>query len=388
MKTRLGLRYRGKSFGSVAGCVSHTGCLRGSQTNYGFPSSSSKRDFLSGSIAALGLSALSTLSVFAETKPPSAEAARSGKPQRIDVHYHIAPPAWSAALASRNVLQPAWKGWSPAKAVEDMDRDGVDLSIASITIPGVWFGDNESARRLARECNDFAAKLRSDYPARFGIFGALPLPDIDGSLAEIAYVLDTLKADGIGLLTSYGDKWLGDPAFDPVFAELNRRNALIYTHPTVADCCRNLISSLPPAVVEYGTDTSRAITQIVFGGTAKLYPDMRIIFSHAGGTLPFLVERLVVLARVPAASTRLPLGGPLAALRNFYYDTAQASMAPPIAALRQVTPLSHIIFGTDYPYRTAAEHVAELQESRLFTDEELRAVERDNALALLPGHPG
>jgi 6-methylsalicylate decarboxylase len=388
MKTRLGLRYRGKNFCSVVGCVSHTGCSHRSQTNCGFPSSSSKRDFLSGSIAALGLSALSTLSVFAETKPPSAEAAGSRKPRRIDVHYHIAPPGWSAALASRNVLQPAWKGWSPAKAVEDMDRDGVDLSIASITIPGVWFGDNESARRLARECNDFAAKLQSDYPARFGIFGVLPLPDIDGSLAEIAYVLDTLKADGIGLLTSYGDKWLGDPAFDPVFAELDRRKALIYTHPTVANCCRNLISSLPPAVVEYGTDTSRAITQIVFGGTAKLYPDMRIIFSHAGGTLPFLVERLVVLARVPQASTRLPLGGPLAALRNFYYDTAQASMAPPIAALRQVAPLSHILLGTDYPFRTAAEHVTELQESRLFTDEELRAVERDNALALLPGRPG
>jgi 6-methylsalicylate decarboxylase len=304
------------------------------------------------------------------------------------VHYHIAPSGWSAALASRNVLQPAWNGWSPAKAIDDMDRDGVDLSIASITIPGVWFGDNESARRLARECNVFAAKLRSDYPGRFGIFGVLPLPDIDGALAEISYVLDTLKADGIGLLTSYGDKWLGDPAFDPVFAELGRRKALIYTHPTVADCCRNLIPSLPPVVVEYGTDTSRAIAQIVFGGTAKRYPEMRIIFSHAGGTLPFLVERLVVLGRAPEVSRRLPTGGPLAALRNFYYDTAQASMAPPIAALRQVAPLSHILFGTDYPFRTAAEHVTELQESRLFTDEELRAVECDNALALLPRHPG
>lgn len=108
----------------------------------------------------------------------------------------------------------------------------------------------------SQECNDFAAKLRSDYPDRFGIFGVLPPPDIDGSLAEIKYVLDTLKADGIGLLTSCGDKWRGDPAFDPIFAELDRRKALIYTHSTVADCCRNLIPSLPPAVVEYGTDTS------------------------------------------------------------------------------------------------------------------------------------
>jgi predicted TIM-barrel fold metal-dependent hydrolase len=362
------------------------------ETNPGLLSSSfSRRGFLSGGIASLGLGVIAASeigrvsAVFAQPKAP---AVITAKPRRIDVHYHIAPSGWTAALTSRNVLQPAWSGWSVAKAVEDMDRDGVGLSITSITIPGVWFGDAESARRLARECNDFAAKLRSDYPGRFGIFGVLPLPDIDGSLAEIAYVMDTLKADGIGLLTSYGDKWLGDPAFEPVFVELNRRKALIYTHPTVANCCRNLVPGLAPAVVEYGTDTSRAIAGIVFGGTAKRYPDMRIIFSHAGGTLPFLVERLVVQARAPEASARLPSGGPLAALRNFYYDTAQASMAPPMAALRRVAPLSHILFGTDYPFRTAAEHVTELRQSHNFTAKELQAVERDNALALLPHHIG
>ena len=336
-----------------------------------------------GALAASEIGGVSP--VFAQPKSPSVIKA---KPHIVDVHYHIAPSGWSAALASHNVLQPAWSGWSVAKAVEDMDRDDVGLSIASITIPGVWFGDAENARRLARECNDFAAKMRSDYPGRFGIFGVLPLPDIDGSLAEIAYVMDTLKADGIGLLTSYGDKWLGDPAFEPVFAELNRRKALIYTHPTVANCCRNLVPGLPPAVVEYGTDTSRTISEIVFGGTAKRYPDMRIIFSHAGGTLPFLVERLVVQARAPEASARLPSAGPLAALRNFYYDTAQASMAPPMAALRRIAPISHILFGTDYPFRTAAEHVTELRQSRIFTAKELQAVERDNALALLPHHIG
>ena len=166
--------------------------------------------------------------------------------QRIDVHYHIAPPAWSDLLTQRHIMQPAWIGWSPQKAVEDMDRDGVKLSIVSITTPGVWYGNAEQARKLARQCNDFAAKMRQDHKGRFGIFAAIPLPDTDGSLREIAYALDELKADGIGLLTSYGDKWLGDPAFDPVFAELNRRNALVYTHPTVADCCRNLSIGLAP----------------------------------------------------------------------------------------------------------------------------------------------
>jgi 6-methylsalicylate decarboxylase len=335
----------------------------------------SRRDVLAGAAAAAA-------SVVLE---PAASALAQGRvgPRRIDVHYHIAPPGWSEALASRGIMQPAWNGWSVAKAVEDMDRDGIGLSITSITIPGLWFGDNDNARRLARDCNDFAAKMRSDHPGRFGIFGALPLPDVDGSLAEIAYALDVLKADGIGLLTSYGDKWLGDPAFEPVFAELNRRKALIYTHPNLANCCRNLIPTVPAAVVEYGSDTSRAISEIIFGGTAKRYPDMRIIFSHAGGTLPFLVERLVVQARAPGMAAQLP-DGPLAPLAKFYYDTAQAAMAPPMAALRKITAVSHILFGTDYPYRTAGEHVRELRQSGMFNARELQAVEHDNAVALLP----
>lgn len=377
----VGLRYRGWSF-VAANCT----CISGNEVsanNRRAPRVSiGRRNFLSRSAASLGLT---TLAAAAGTPLASAQ---TGKPRLIDVHYHIAPPDWSAALTKRNLLRPLWRNWSVAKAVEDMDRDGVDRSITSITTPGVGFGDKDAARRLARACNEFAAKMRSDHPQRFGMFAVLPLPDIDGSLAEIAYAMDTLKADGVGLLTSYGDKWLGDSTFDPVFAELNRRQVLIYTHPTAARCCRNLIPDIPEAVIEYGTDTSRAITEIVFGGTAKRYPGMRIIFSHAGGTLPFLVERLVVLQRSPEAASRLPKGGAISALRNFYYDTAQAAMAAPMAALRQVAPVSRILFGTDYPYRTAAEHVTELQQSHVFSPEELQAIERDNALALLPRSSG
>lgn len=301
--------------------------------------------------------------------------------RRIDVHYHIAPPAWAAVLGARQ-MQRAWNGWSPAKAVEDMDRDGVERAIVSITTPGVWRGDAASSRRLARECNDFAAKMRSDYPGRFGIFAAIPLPDTDGSLAEIAHALDTLKADGIGLLTSYGDKWLGDEAFATVFAELNRRKAVVYTHPTVADCCRNIATGVAPSLIEYGTDTSRAIAQIVFGGTARRFPDIRLIFSHAGGTVPFLIERFVIAARNKATAANVP-DGPEAALRRFYYDTAQAAMAAPMAALRTIVPVSQILFGTDYPYRSAAEHASELREARIFSAAEIAAIERDNALHLL-----
>ena len=268
-----------------------------------------------------------------------------------------------------------------------MDRDSVDRSITSITTPGVSFGDNNDAtRRLARACNEFAAKMRSDHPQRFGMFAVLPLPDIDGSLAEISYAMDTLKADGVGLLTSYGDKWLGDPAFDPVFAELNRRKVLIYTHPTAANCCRNLLPAIPEAVIEYGTDTSRAVTEIVFGGTAKRYPGMRIIFSHAGGTLPFLVQRFQFLPTVRKdLQARIP-EGVMHYLQSFYYDTASASTIYPLASLMKLVPSSQVVFGTDFPFLTAKATAAELRATNLFTAADLQAIERGNAERLMPNY--
>ena len=181
-----------------------------------------RRNFIVG-MAALGAGAALPGSAGAE-----ATAMEQPKPFRIDVHSHLSPPAWIAALAPKQMMLPVSATWSPAKHVEDMDRAGVAVSITSITTPGVWLGDAEASRRLARECNDYAARLMTDGKGRFGMFAVLPLPDVEGSLAEIAYALDTLKADGIGLLTSYGDKWLGDPVFDPVFAEINRRKAVVY----------------------------------------------------------------------------------------------------------------------------------------------------------------
>ena len=128
----------------------------------------------------------------------------------------------------------------PRKSIEDMDRGGVAAAVVSITNPGLWFGDAAVTRRLARACNDYGAKLVQDHPTRFGLFAAMPLPDVDATLKEIAYAYDTLKADGVGLLTSYGDTWLGNPAFRPVMEELNRRKAVVHVHPTAANCCRNL----------------------------------------------------------------------------------------------------------------------------------------------------
>jgi 6-methylsalicylate decarboxylase len=307
-----------------------------------------------------------------------AASASSGKGDRIDIHYHVAPPAWVNAMHRRNLMAPQWNGWSVAKAVEDMDRDGVARAIVSITLPGVWFGDSAEARSLARACNDYAARLRADHPARFGIFAAVPMPDIDGTLAEIAYALDELKADGIGFLTSYRDKWFGDPAFTPVMDELDRRHAIAYVHPTVADCCRGLTPNVHPMLIEYGADTTRAIAQTVFSGEAHQHPNLRLIFSHGGGAMPFVYQRFISHSRHPGTPPDA-----LAALRRFYYDTAAAAIAPPMLALRQVVPISQILFGTDYPYGSAGTVARQLRESGVFDAAEIAAIEHGNPEELL-----
>jgi predicted TIM-barrel fold metal-dependent hydrolase len=284
-------------------------------------------------------------------------------------------------LTPEGIIQPQITNWSVPRYLEDMDKAGVATAMTSITSPGLWFRDPAIARPLARSCNDYAAKLRADHPGRFGVFACLPLPDVDGSLREIEYALDTLKADGIFLFTSYDNKWLGDPAFDPVFAELNRRRVLIYTHPLAANCCRNLVTGLSDASIEFGTDTTRAIARYVFSGSAARYPDLRIIFSHAGGTMPFLMERFDLWSKTPPAPKDVPLGF-RAHARKFYYDIAQSSNAVSMTALKSVVPTNHILFGTDWPFRTALEHVESLHSNGVFTPAEIRGIERDHFMAL------
>ena len=212
----------------------------------------------------------------------------------------------------------------------------------------------------------------------------VPLTDIEGSLREIEYAFDVLKADGIGLMTSYGDKWLGDPSFLPVMEELNRRKALVHTHPTTANCCINLVRTQQPQMIEWGTDTTRTIADIVFSGNAQKFRDIRWIFSHAGGTMPFLIERFVRNPLlVPNAKPTVP-EGTLAELRRFYYDTAQTSNKSSMSALAAIIPVSQIMFGTDFPYCTSIEHVKGLRDAGVFTDAQLLDIERGNALKLLP----
>jgi predicted TIM-barrel fold metal-dependent hydrolase len=342
----------------------------------------SRRAFLSTASAALA-------GLFAAGSLGSALAQSSGAGGIIDVHHHVSPPSFITALNKYNLGERPMLDWTPARSIEDMDRAGVSLSITSITTPGVWFGARAEAARLARECNDYGAKLRADHPGRFGLFASLPLPNVDDSLKEIEYAFDHLKADGVGVMTSFGDKWLGDEAFTPIMAELNRRKAILYTHPTVANCCRNLMPDIHYSVVELSTDTTRAIANLVFSGTTTRFPDIRYIFSHAGGTMPFIYQRLTAYPNLDRALNlkkdiqgKVP-GGVLKALQSLYYDTAQAAHPMAMDPLAKLVSSKQILFGTDFPFRTAADHVKGLSGCG-FGGDDLQAIYRGNAVRLMP----
>ncbi|HEY3919536.1 MAG TPA: amidohydrolase family protein, partial [Stellaceae bacterium] len=209
-----------------------------------------------------------------------------------------------------------------------------------------------------------------------------PWPDVEGSLKETEYALDVLKADGICMFTSYGDKWLGHGDFNPLFEELNRRKAIVYVHPHAAACCFNLIPEVNESIIEYGTDTSRAIGSLVFTGAAARYPNIQWIWSHAGGTMPFLIERFVNLAKIPHYKAALP-NGLMHELKRFYYDTAQAANGSALQCLKSVAGAGQIVFGTDYPYRLSIEHADGLAGAG-FDKNELLGIDNRNALRLLP----
>ena len=335
----------------------------------------SRRDLLSGFAAVAVGTALPARPAMAQAQvKPAANAGR------IDVHRHFVPPGYlidpkRAYLNDRSTIP---------RQLEDMDRSGVSLSVMSLSLSALDHPDAKDARRFSRMANEYSAKLCTDHPGRFGHFAWLPFPDIEGSLKEIEYSFDTLKADGVFMKTNYGDKFLGDPVFEPVFAELNRRRAVLYTHPSGHPCCERLVPGLRDADIEYGTNTTRAIAKFVFSGSSRRYPDMRVIWSHAGGTMPFLIRRFDKRVKEsPEFQPILPEGFSPEA-RKFYYDIAQAPERAPMAALKAVAPVSQMLFGTDWPHLTTEEHVIGLQQSGVFDTAELKAIDRDNALRLMP----
>jgi len=306
------------------------------------------------------------------------------KPHRIDVHHHPTPVL--ELMGGRVSGSPGIQGWTAALSLEDMDKNGVATAILSMpSRANVWrSGDQARNRAMARQWNEFMIRQGAEHPGRFGVFASLPIFDIEGSLREAEYALDVLKADGITLMTNMGDKWLGDPHYFPLFEELNRRKAVIYTHPISADCMQNmLVPDVDDSVIEFTADTSRAIARLLFSGAAHRFPEIRFIFSHAGGTMPFILDRYTRHAHSdPALAARVP-EGVLTYLKRFYYDTAQASHSIAMASITQFIAISQFLFGTDFPFRNAEDHVKGLAACG-FAEADLFAIECGNARRLLP----
>ena len=191
-----------------------------------------RRAFVTGGLAAFG----AALAGSGAPMRSFAQGVSATNPRRIDIHHHFSPPQWLAFVRGRELLQPANAAWTPEKSIEDMDKGGVAAAMISITNPGLWFGDKEATREIARECNEYGAKLMQQHPTRFGLFCALPFPDVDATLREIEYAFDTLKCDGAHFMTSYGDTWLGNPAHEPVMPSFTaaRRSCTSIRPPPIA----------------------------------------------------------------------------------------------------------------------------------------------------------
>ncbi len=274
-------------------------------------------------------------------------------PGKIDVHQHLLPQLYVDDLAKIGVHGAGgveFPKWAPAAAIDMMDAQDIATGVLSISTPGVHFGDDNAAASLARACNEYSAGVIQSQPNRFGAFAILPLPFVDGSLKEAEYAIDELRLDGVVLMSSHPDgSYLGDPAFDAVMALLNEKSAVAFVHPTVPVGAPVESLDIPPFATEFVFDTSRAIANLIWQGVAERYPDIRFIFSHAGGTAPYLAGRWALLDGSPQAQENAPKGF-LHYLRNFFYDTALSGSTPALSALTKLVPAEQILFGSDYPF--------------------------------------
>jgi predicted TIM-barrel fold metal-dependent hydrolase len=328
----------------------------------------------------------------AQKKPGQGARARKGarthvsQPHRIDIHHHFLPPDHMRREAERvrdahATPREDLLSWTPRKALDMMDANGIRAAVGSISTPGVWFGDGAQAPALARAWNDYAAELAAAHPGRFGFFATLPLPAREAALAETAYALDALGADGLALFTNYEGKYLGDDAFAEQLAEFDRRGALVYVHPT-APAYGAPIPGLLPQVIEFAFETTRAIVSLLVSGRLAQFPRIRWVFSHSGGCAPMLAGRLDHLLGRPKFAEAIP-GGPRAFLRNLHFDLAGAGSPGALAALRHLMPPERILYGSDAPFVKPQQGLAEMAQTP-FSAQELELIETRNAERLIP----
>ncbi len=316
---------------------------------------------------------------------PHTTEAETKNPRRIDVHHHTVPPHLVERVRDALTASSPYAGevlkWTPAASLAQMDQYGIATAILSNTT--AWSGFGKDGPALCRDTNEYSAQLRADHPGRFGLFAAVPMPDVDAAIKEIDYAHATLKADGIQLTTSYGDKWPGDPAFDPLFAELNRRKSVVFIHPAAPSCCARLVPGIPAPTVEFMFDVTRCITSLLFHGSFTRFPEIRFIFTHDGGALPMLAERITRNATVVKSAGFATQAAAIAQLKRLHYDVTTSTSRPALSAARAFIPVAQMLFGSDFPYLTPAETAPGL-EAFGFTPAQLAAINRGNAERLFP----
>ena len=351
-------------------------------------------------LGAVGLSGCAQTSSSTATSPSAAAPAASRMAgyrcscSIVDAHSHFLPPTYARALADAGLVTldggfPVPQ-WSEEKALEHMDRQGIETSMLSVSSPTVSFLKDMSARqRLAREINEFGAALVKRRPNRFGAFATLPMPDVQAALAEIGYALDVLHLDGVVMETNVHGVYLGNSALDPIFADLDRRRATLFLHPTSPPCLEALGLGRAAPILEFPMDTARTITDLVFAGTLTRYPNIRVIVPHAGGALTAVAERIAGFSTLPFLKQR-PAGGAEEVnrvLASLYYDLAGSASNASIERLRRLTSLTHVMFGSDYPFTPPAGVTANVENFRTLdgvTAAEHEGIAKGNALQLFP----
>lgn len=309
----------------------------------------------------------------------------------IDVHSHFIPASYrEAAIAaghSKPDGMPAFPAWDKELALETMERLGIEKSFLSVSSPGIHFGVDIAAQRLARMVNEEGAALKAKYPDRFGHFASLPLPSVAGALSEIDHAFDTLGSDGVILESNCAGLYPGDPEFDPVFAELNRREAVVLLHPTSPYCtaCQTARFGMPAPVLEFMFETARAVTSLLLSGTISRFPDISFIIPHAGATLPVLVDRLALVSEILADPPIISRQNLFAELGKLYFDMAGTPAPRLLPALRSFADPARLLYGSDWPF-TPEVIVSRLHEqlsSHLAEEPTLLAnIRRNNALSL------
>jgi 6-methylsalicylate decarboxylase len=270
----------------------------------------------------------------------------------IDAHVHYLPDFLLAALehAGRKPALADFPQWNPADCLALMDRHSISAAVLSVSTPGVHFGSPHEAATLARRCNEYAAELGASARGRLGGFAALPLPSVDLALREIEHAFDNLRLHGVGLFASYGEQFLGDPTWDPVMAELDRRGAVAFIHPMGHPASRQMTLRAPLWMLEYPIDTTRAALNLILNEVLERFPRIRFVLAHAGGLLPYLSSRIAAASLIDSRWGNLTESAVARALSRFYYETAQSTGPPTLAALLRVASPDHIVFGSDYPY--------------------------------------